>query len=572
MRTFAISLAIAATFAATAPQPVLADGVSGSYLAARSALRTGDFTAAADYFGQALVRDAGNAEIMEQLLRARLSLGQAEAAQPVATLLEESGHRSQLAHMLRIPALLRDGAFDDVIARIDGDRGVGRLVDGLVRGWAELGAGRVAEALSAFDIVAEERGLRGFALYHKALALASVGDYEAAEEIYEGDAAVVVVATRRGAMARLEILSQLGREADALTFLEDSFGTDLDPELKAMQAALVAGETLPFTHVRSPQDGAAEVFFAIASALDREAEPEYTLLYARLAEYLRPDHVDAVLLSARLLESMGRYQLASKAYRQVPETSDAYHAAELGRADSLRKAGKTDAAIEVLETLAHSHGELPLVHATLGDLLAVQEQYGEAVAAYNRALSLYSEQTERQWFLHYALAKSEERRGNWSAAEAAFRRALELTPGQPQVLNYLGYSLVERQEKLDEALAMIEEAVAARPDAGYIVDSLGWALFRLGRYDEAVGHLEHAAELMPVDPVVNDHLGDVLWAVGRTMEAEFQWNRALSFVPEDFNPEDIDPERIRRKLEVGLDAVLRQEGADPLEVAQGGGD
>ena len=96
------------------------------------------------------------------------------------------------------------------------------------------------------------------------------------------------------------------------------------------------------------------------------------------------------------------------------------------------------------------------------------------------------------------------------------------------MLNYLGYTMVEKRVNLDEALGMIERAVAARPDSGYIVDSLGWVLYRLGRYDEAIGHMERAAELMPTDPVVNDHLGDVLWAVDRKTEARFQWRRALS--------------------------------------------
>ena len=102
------------------------------------------------------------------------------------------------------------------------------------------------------------------------------------------------------------------------------------------------------------------------------------------------------------------------------------------------------------------------------------------------------------------------------------------------------------------------------------MDSLGWVLYRLGRYDEAIEHMERAAELMPVDPVVNDHLGDVLWAVGRKTEARFQWKRALSFVTKDTPNQDIDPDRIRRKLEVGLDQVLNEEGAAPLKVADDG--
>ena len=117
---------------------------------------------------------------------------------------------------------------------------------------------------------------------------------------------------------------------------------------------------------------------------------------------------------------------------------------------------------------------------------------------------------------------------------------------------------------------MIERAVDMRPNSGHIVDSLGWVLYRLGRYDEAVGHMERAAELMPVDPVVNDHLGDVYWAVDRKLEARFQWHRALSFVDPDDPDGEADPERIRRKLELGLDAVLAEEGAPPLEVVENG--
>ena len=95
------------------------------------------------------------------------------------------------------------------------------------------------------------------------------------------------------------------------------------------------------------------------------------------------------------------------------------------------------------------------------------------------------------------------------------------------------------------------------------MDSLGWVLYRLGRYEEAVGHMELAVELEAVDPIVNDHLGDVYWAVGRYREARFQWNRALSF-----DPEEKEADRIRRKLEVGLDQVLEEEGAPPLKLTK----
>ena len=200
------------------------------------------------------------------------------------------------------------------------------------------------------------------------------------------------------------------------------------------------------------------------------------------------------------------------------------------------------------------------MHASLGDILRQKERFSEAAKAYDRALELSGEPSPGDWFLFYARGISFERIGEWDKAEADFRMALKLNPDQPQVLNYLGYSLVEKKIKLDEALEMIKRAVAARPNDGYITDSLGWALYRLGRFEEAVAPMERAVELEPADPIISDHLGDVLWAVGRKMEARFQWQRALSF-----EPEEEDAKRIRRKLEVGLDVVLQEEGAKSIE-------
>jgi 16S rRNA (guanine(966)-N(2))-methyltransferase RsmD len=203
----------------------------------------------------------------------------------------------------------------------------------------------------------------------------------------------------------------------------------------------------------------------------------------------------------------------------------------------------------------------------LGDLLRQQEKFAQAVPAYDKALSLLGDQAgEARWFPLYARGIALERSGQFDRAEADFRAALKLRPDSAQVLNYLGYSFLEQGRNFDEALSMIERAVAARPEDGYIVDSLAWAYYRTGRYDKAVAPMERAVELMPVDPVVNDHLGDVYWAVGRKREAEFQWRRALSFKPDT----EEEAARIRRKLEIGLDAVLAAEGAAPLSVSHNG--
>lgn len=552
------------------PMPVMAQSGSGAYLAGRQALFSSDFDAAAKYYARALTRDRNNPQLMENLILAQLALGRLDSAEPVAELMAAQEMRSQFAHIVILANMIEQRDYTALLERNE-TLTISALVNGLIRAWAQLGLGDKDAAMAEFDKVALENGMQAFALYHKALALAVSGDFEASELVFAGGNGGLSRMSRRAAIARAEILSQLGRNEHALDTLADAFGRSADPSLKAVVERLEAGETLDFQSVATPQDGLAEIFFSIGQALNGEAPDDIALIYVRTATFLKPDHIDALLLSAQLLDELGQYDLAVATYRQVPPDSSDHHAAELGRAEALRRAAKPDAAIEVLENLSITHPDLPLVHSSLGDLRRQQEAYGDAISAYDRALSLTDAESPSRWFLLYARAISHEREKDWVNAEADFRAALELNPNQPQVLNYLGYSLVERQEKLDEALAMIERAVAARPNSGYIVDSLGWVLYRLGRYDEAVGHMERAVELMPVDPVVNDHLGDVFWAVGRFREAEFQWKRALSFIDPEDKDSEVDPERIRQKLEVGLDEVLKEEGAPPLRVADDDG-
>lgn len=568
MIRFLMSTAVAITFSVSVGAPqALAQSVSGAYLAGRQAASQNDFKNASTYFVKSLARDRANPELMEGAVSSLLALGKIKQAVPIAKAIEQLELRSQTASMVLIADLVMREDFDGVIARTGDNGGIGPLVDTLVSAWAKLGQGKAAAAFEEFDVVAEKPGMSSFATYHKAMAFAVVGDFEGANSLFSSSNADGASATRRGAMARAEVLSQLDRNADAVQSLRLAFGDATDPELDGLLAALESGKKVPFTHATSASDGIAEVFYSLGGALRGEADADYTLLYGRLAYALRPDHIDALLLNAKLLEELGQFGLAIEVYKKVPSADTASHASELGRAAALRSLGKPDAAIEVLRQLAHRFPKMAIVHSTLGDALRSQDRFTKAVSSYDRALELIPEGSRGRWFVLYARAIAHERLDNWEKAEADFRAALELNPEHPQVLNYLGYSMVEKQINLAEALDMIERAVAARPDSGFILDSLGWILYRLGRYGEAVAHMERAVELMAVDPVVNDHLGDVYWAVGRKREAEFQWNRALSFVDLTEVDGEADPDRMRRKLEVGLDAVLLEEGAEPLKVA-----
>jgi tetratricopeptide (TPR) repeat protein len=226
--------------------------------------------------------------------------------------------------------------------------------------------------------------------------------------------------------------------------------------------------------------------------------------------------------------------------------------AEIQRGLDLDTLERTAEARQLLETLVEKNpADLEAITA-LGNVLRARKLFKEAAEVYSKGIARLAEPARPHWSMFYFRGICYERSKDWPRAEKDFEKALELYPDQPQTLNYLGYSWVDQGLYLDKALGMIRRAVELRPNDGYIVDSLGWAYYRLGRYEEATKELERAIELRPEDPVINDHLGDAYWKVGRQLESNFQWRHARDMKPE---PEDL------AKIEIKLRDGLKEDGS-----------
>jgi tetratricopeptide (TPR) repeat protein len=143
-----------------------------------------------------------------------------------------------------------------------------------------------------------------------------------------------------------------------------------------------------------------------------------------------------------------------------------------------------------------------------------------------------------------------EKMKNLPLAEAEFRKVLSVYPDHAAALNYLGYMLTDRNVRVNEALAMIEKALARDPNNGAYLDSLGWAYYRLGRYAEAEEQIRRAVELAPGDPTMHDHFADVLMQQKKVGEAVAAWEEALrqwqASAPADRDAAEI--ESVRTKL------------------------
>ena len=557
------SLLLAATL--LAPVPALSQGQAGPYLAARIAGFSNDYQAAGTFYRRLLRGREDNPRVLENAMVIYSVLGDFDAASEVADRLDRTGGTSQFTSSARMVSTLLAEDWAGAEALLDEGDVAGPLLDGLLTAWirvAQEGADVIPEAFAVFE---EDEALAALAHQHEAYAEAMVGNFERAAEIMSGDAYGPLNGTNRGLEAHAQVLVELDRRDDAMDLLQQVNAVTDSPALRDLQLQLEAGAPIEFDLIKSPLEGMAEAYYIFAALLANNTSVTFNLLNVQAAVALRPGHVESLILGAELLESQNQFDLAGGLLARIPVDDPAFFGAEIERAQILEASDREDEAIETLADLTEAEPNELSVWTSYADALRRQERFDEAVVAYDAAIDLLPEVATRNWVLFYARGIAHERSGFWTEAESDFRRALELNPENPDVLNYLGYGLVEERVNLDEALDMIERAVDARPDDGYITDSLGWALYRLGRTDEAVAPMERAVSLRPLDPLINDHLGDVLWATGRKREARFQWRRALSLDPEE------EEDRIRRKLAVGLDMVLEEEGGVGAVAAPAGG-
>ncbi len=518
---------------------------AGNYLAGRFAQDQHDLDKAPDYLLRALAGDPENAELLQRAYLALAVDGRLDQAAEIARRLLQFDDEASIAAILVAEQAAKAGRWSDaeqVMSSLP-RRGLGSFMAPLVVAWSKVGEGKIDAALEALAPLAQNSSFAALHDFHAALINDLADRPKAAEQYYLVTLAGNGGLTLRTAEAAISFYNRTGQPEKAREILaryqadHPETGGAIDPNLKTRPVA-------------SAKEGMAEVMFGTAGSLRQSGAAELALAFARMAVDLQPDFSLAQVTVADLLQTLGQLPAADEIYRTVAADSPVFWAARLRLAANLDELGEVDESVKTLEGLATQFPDRAEALITLGDILRRHKRWAEAVTAYDRAIALFRQPEREQWVVYYARGIALERDKQWVRAESDFLKALELQPDEPHVLNYLGYSWIEQGTNLDEAKRMLEKAVEQRPTDGYIVDSLGWALFRAGDYGNAVKTLERAVELHPDDATINDHLGDALWTVGRQDEARFQWERALVFDPEPELKTEIE-----RKLKVGLEAA-----------------
>ena len=544
-----VGIGPAAAVAPQGPPAGAGEHLFGDYLAGRHAQQSRDCTAAAAWFDKALAADPQAPELISRAFLMDVCAGhfdRARALAPQELKLDPDDAVADLILLVdRLKAGDAAGAVKDAAALPS--EGVHRFVAPFALAWTRMAAHDLAGADSALQGLDKFSGFEPLKVFQLGLIYDFAGKADKAQQYFDKALATSEPLNWRLTETIANFDERHGR-ADAAKalyqrFIQQNKGSDL---AMSVSAALHPGP--PQKSIRSAADGLAAALFDLASVLNQPETIDLSLLYDRFAIALDPHFPLAQLLLADILSAQEKPAESLAVLAGIPAASPYYWSARLRSAINLDTLGRSDEAIADLKAMATENPKLTGAEVQLGDILREKKRFSEAVAAYDEAIRrAAADGLPERWQLFYDRGVALERAGQWPRAEADLLHALKLEPEQPFVLNYLGYSWIDRGENLDRGLKMIEKAVALKPGDGYILDSLGWAHYRMGDYAGAVQDLEKATELVPEDPTINDHLGDAYWRTGRLVEARYQWRRALQFGP---RKEEIKP--IEAKLERGL--------------------
>ena len=540
---------------------LLPDNAAGSYLAARHAGAERDAGAAAAYYLNVLKLDPHNPDLLSRAFLSVLTDGDVEGAGKLAYRVLAADRTDRIARLVVGVRELKQKHYaqaqQDFAQSVRGP--VTDLTATLLSGWALYGTGDAKAAVDGMDKLSGPDWYGIFKDLHAAMILDLANNKKEAakrfERTYKADPTALRTVEAYG-----RFLSRTAGKDDALKVYREFDKALPDHPLIAQEMKDVAdGQKLP-PLVDSPQAGVAEALYGLGASIGRRGGEDLALIYLQLALYLQPNHTMALLSLGDLYEDLKKPELAIKAYERIPLSSPLARNAEIQEAVDLDSLDRTDEAKQKLDHVIAEHPRDTEAIIELGNIQRGRKQFADCATTYGKAIDTVPKPEKSNWVMFYFRGICYERSHQWPAAEADMKKALELYPEQPLVLNYLGYSWVDQGVHMNEGMDMIRRAVEQRPDDGYIVDSLGWAYYRIGNYDEAVKNLERAVELKPEDPTINDHLGDAYWHVGRRLEAHFQWSHAKDLKPD---PEDLP--KIEAKLKSGLpsDASNAADAAKP---------
>ncbi len=295
---------------------------------------------------------------------------------------------------------------------------------------------------------------------------------------------------------------------------------------------------------------AAEIIYIAANALSSQSIFPLSNFYLNLAKYLNKEFHTFDTLLAENFFKIEDYSTSKIIYKRLSKNGDAlewFSQKQISRILILEE--NVNQSIKLFSK-AYNNLEIKSLYETFdyAEFLKNNEQFEDAIIYYTKILNQINKNHSLYPDVKDGRGIAYERTDQWEKAEEDLLDSLDVSPNQAYVINYLAYSWIEQGIKIEKSLKMLEKANNLKSNDPYIIDSLGWALYKLKRYKESKDYLRRAVKLMPADPIVNDHYGDVLWKNGDKLQARYYWEYVLNLKKAE---KDLK-EKIQKKLIKGL--------------------
>ena len=485
-----------------------------------------------------VARQTRQPEIAERAVRIAVFARDKKRGLEAASLWTELAPENTDAQQVYAALLLRAGRVDEAVEVLDklvvaleGQRpglGFSRVADMLAREKDKRAALTVMERITqAYPDNAKAQSAYGELLARSDELDRALQVFEKVMELDPGDEQAVVIYAR--------ILQRQSDTNGALDALSRSLEARPDSQVVRMTYARLLVDAKRYDDAREQFERLAkdapdnvDVKYALALLLMQTNRFEQAEAHLQELTFDVQRRYAAYYYLGQIAENQKRTDDALAAYRKVDRGEHRLNA-QIRSAVLIAQKGDIDEARAHLHGLrGHNNQEAIRLYRAEAEILVREDLLDEAMLVYDAAVAEFPRHAD----LLYARAMLGERLNRLDVVERDLRDILSREPNNADALNALGYTLADRTDRLEEAYELIKQAYELKPEDHYIVDSLGWVLYRMGNHQEALVYLRQAMALQ-ADPEIAAHLGEVLWVTGNREAAMEVWDTALQTTPDD---------------------------------------
>ncbi|MCJ8323145.1 MAG: tetratricopeptide repeat protein [Rhizobiales bacterium] len=535
---------------------------SGNFLAANLALSKRDYSSAAAFLSKLFINDPTDRVFIESLFVVQLINGEFEKANAFASLYHHSnptideadtGHYN-LSRLFLTLGQVKQNNYKQALASLNrgDDFIISEMSFQLLSAWINYALGKPLDTADNINRLQDNSFFRIYYLINSAVFAQLQGRNDDADRFYND-------ALKLGG-TKLHLIEAYGRFLERTDNKQKAFALYDDFVNRAGEHPVITQalerlktDKIPAPFISNAQQAIAYNLYHIANIYYSAENFDESINYARLAQYMAPTN-NYILNNLSLnFQAIGKNLIANVELEKIPPSSPFYLRSQIRIANNLEINGQTDLALKKLASLLPLKQVDETVYLAYAHMLKRNEKYEQSLVYYDKIINNLDDLNINHANLFFHRGVSYERLKQWPKSEKDFRQALLLDPNHSSALNYLGYTWVDKGIHLEQGLKMIENALLVEPRNAFIIDSLGWVYYKLGKYDLARIELEQALDLSPSNADISDHLGDVYWKLGRKLEAEFKWQQATIFKSPEINYDDLEYKRA-----FGLDALIEK--------------